>query len=69
VVLARLDPGGKIQWDRAAGGPQAAGPGETGAYDTLARSRAAAGARSVTVTGPLQQTQAGYRLQVRLIEF
>jgi hypothetical protein len=69
VKLAPLDPGGKIQWDPAAGGPQAAEPGETAAYDTLARSSEAAGGRPLTVTGPLHQTGAGYRLQVRLVEF
>jgi galactose oxidase len=69
VELVPLDPGGKIQWDPAAQGPQAAEPGEAGAYDTLTRSRGAASARRLTVTGPLHQTQAGYRLQVRLVEF
>ena len=38
-------------------------------YDTLTRSAGAVGARPLTVTGPLHQTQAGYRLQVRLVEF
>jgi hypothetical protein len=68
VELAPLAPGGKLQWDPAAGGPQVAEPGETAAYNTLARSPGAAGARPLTVTGPLQQTAAGYRLQVRLVE-
>ena len=67
--LAPLDPGGKIQWDPAAGGPQAAEPGEASAYDTLTRSPGATGERPLTVTGPLHQTEAGYRLQVRLVEF
>ncbi len=69
VELVALDPGGKIQRDPAAQGPQAAEPAEAGAYDTLTRSAGAAGARPLTVTGPLHQTQAGYRLQVRLVEF
>ncbi|MGO9784133.1 MAG: galactose oxidase-like domain-containing protein [Streptosporangiaceae bacterium] len=69
VELIPLDPGGKIQWDPAARGPQAAEPAEAGAYDTLARSAGAVGARPLTVTGPLHQTQAAYRLQVRLVEF
>jgi galactose oxidase len=69
VELAPLDPGGKIQWDPAAQGPQAAEPGEMGAYDTLTRSARAVGAGPVTVTGPLHQTQTEYHLQVRLIEF
>ena len=69
VELVPLDPDGKIQWDPAARGPQAARPGEAAAYDTLARSAGAASARPLTVTGPLQQTQARYQLQVRLVEF
>jgi hypothetical protein len=69
VELLPLAPGGKIQWDPATRGPQAAEPGEAGAYDTLTRSAGAVGVRPLTVTGPLHQTQAGYRLQVRLVEF
>ena len=69
VELVPLDPGGKIQRDPAARGPQAAEPGEAAAYDTLTHSAGVAGARPLTVTGPLHQTQAGYRLQVRLVEF
>ena len=69
VELVPLAQGGKIQWDPAARGPQAAEPGEAGAYDTLTRSAGTVGARPLTVTGPLHQTQAGYRLQVRLVEF
>ena len=53
----------------AAQGPQAAEPAEASAYDTLTRSAGAVGARPLAVTGPLHQTQAGYRLQVRLVEF
>ena len=69
VELVALDPGGKIQWDPAARGPQAADPAEAGAYGTLTRAAGAVGARPLTVTGPLHQTQAAYRLQVRLVEF
>ena len=69
VGLVPLDPEGKIQWDPAEQGPQAAEPGEMGAYDTLTRSAKAVGAGPVTVTGPLHQTQTGYHLQVRLIDF
>ena len=68
VELAPLNPQGKIQWDPAAHGPQGAEPDETGAYGELARSAGSAGARPLTVTGPLHQAQTGYRLQVRLIE-
>jgi len=69
VELVRLDPGGKIQWDPATQGPQAAEPSETGAYDTLTLSAEAIGSRPLTVTGPLHQTPAGYQLQVRLTDF
>lgn len=69
VELIPLDPGGKIQWETATGAPQAAEPSEAAAYDTLTRSAEAVGPRPLTVTGPLHQTQAGYRLQVRLVEF
>ncbi len=69
VELVPLDPEGKIQWDPATQGPQAAEPAEASAYDKLTRSAGAVGARPLTVTGPLHQTQAGYRLQVRLVEF
>jgi hypothetical protein len=68
IELVPLDPQGKVQWDPAAHGPQGAEPGETGAYDKLARSAGSAGTRPLTVTGPLHQAQTGYRLQVRLIE-
>jgi hypothetical protein len=69
VELVPLDPGAKIQWDPEARGPQAADPGEAAAYDTLIRSAGAVGSRPLTVTGPLHQTQAGYQLQVRLVDF
>ena len=68
VELTRLDPSGKIQWDQAAARPQPASPSETVAYDSLTGSSQATGTRRLTVTGPLSQTQAGYRLQVRLVE-
>jgi galactose oxidase len=68
VELVPLDPRGKIQWDLATQGPQPAGPGEVAAYNTLTQSAAAASAQRLTVTGPLGQTEAGYRLQVRLVE-
>jgi galactose oxidase len=69
VELAPLDSGGKIQWDPATSGPRPIEPGEAEAYNTLTRSPGAAGARPLTVTGPLNQTGVGYRLQVRLVEF
>lgn len=69
VELTPLDPEGKIQWDPAANGPQVAQPAEAGAYGRLTRLAGTGGARPLTVTGPLHQTPAGYRLQVRLFEF
>jgi galactose oxidase len=69
VELVPLDPGGKIQWDPATQGPQAAEPSETSAYGTLTRSGRAVGSRPLTVTGPLHQTPTGYQLQVRLADF
>ena len=69
VELVPLDPGGKIQWDLEARGPQAAEPTEAAAYDTLTRSAGSVGARPLAITGPLHQTHAGYQLQVRLVEF
>jgi hypothetical protein len=69
VELAPLGPGDKIQWDRTAASPEAVEPGEATAYNRASRSLGVAGARRLTVTGPLHQTRAGYRLQVRLVEF
>jgi hypothetical protein len=69
VELVPLDPGGKIQWDPATQGPQAAERSETSAYGTLTRSGRPVGSRPLTVTGPLHQTPAGYQLQVRLADF
>jgi galactose oxidase len=70
-----LDPGQPVHiaelWDPETGQwtMLAAEPGEAAAYDTLTHSAGVVGARPLTVTGPLHQTQAGYRLQVRLVEF
>ena len=68
VTLTPLGPGQKVQWDRAAAAPEPVEDTEAAAYGTLVRSPRGAGARQVTVTGPLIQTKAGYRLQVRLVE-
>jgi Integrase core domain len=59
----------EAQFWHPTGCSKAAEPAEAVAYDTLTRSAGAAGAGPLTVTGPLHQTQAGYRLQVRLVEF
>ena len=69
VELTPLGPGQKIQWDRAAAAPEALDSAEATAYGTLIRSRPGAGAQQLAVTGPLSQAEAGYRLQVRLVEF
>jgi len=69
VELTPLGPGQKIQWDRAAAAPEALEPAEATAYGTLTRSGRGADAQQLAVTGPLSQTEAGYRLQVRLVEF
>jgi galactose oxidase len=69
VELVPLAPDGKIQWDPATRGPQAAEPREAAAYDTLTRSAGKVGAQPLALTGPLHQTQVGYRLQVRMVEF
>jgi hypothetical protein len=68
VELLPLGPGQKVQWDQAAAAPAQAEPNEAAAYSMLIRSRRMAGPQPVTVTGPITQTEAVYRMQVRLIE-
>ncbi len=68
VTLTPLQPGRKIQWDPGAASPEPAQESEAAAYSTLLRSSQRPHADRVTVTGPLSQTQAGYLLQVRLVE-
>jgi len=67
VRLVAMVAADKIQWDNAAGAPKALDPQEAGAFASLA---AQAGnltpGRSVTVTGPLKETAAGFQLEVRL---
>ena len=48
VELVALAPGGKIQWDPAARGPQAAEPAEAGAFDTLTNLPETAGAADLS---------------------
>jgi hypothetical protein len=69
VERAPLDPGDKIQWDRAAARPEPVTPSESAAHNTLTHSSQAARTRQLTVTGPLLQTAAGYRLKVRQVQF
>jgi galactose oxidase len=68
VTLTPLGPGRKIQWDPGAASPEPVRESEAAAYSTLLRSSQGPHADRVTVTGPLSQTQAGYLLQVRLVE-
>jgi hypothetical protein len=68
VTLTPLGPGRKVQWDRAATSPEPLRESEAAAYSMLLRSSQRPPAGRVTVTGPLSQTQAGYLLQVRLVE-
>jgi len=68
VELLPLGPGQKVQWDQAATAPAHVEPDEAAAYSMLIRARRMAGAQPVTVTGPITQAEAVYRLQVRLIE-
>ena len=68
VSLIRLKPEGKIQWDKVARRPQAVTKEEATAYDRLAKSASSGSAGPVTITGPVTETEAGYKLQVRLIK-
>ena len=68
IELVPLGPGQKIQWDQATAGPAPVEPNEAAAYSMLIRSRRMAGAQRLTVTGPITQTEATYRIQVRLAE-
>jgi hypothetical protein len=67
VQLAPLAPRDKIQWDVSAGRPEPLKPSEAEAYERLAsQSKNLAHGQRVTITGPLQQTDTGYELKVRL---
>jgi hypothetical protein len=68
VTLTPLGPGQKVQWDRDTASPEPPRESEAAAYSTLLRSSQRPHGGRVTVTGPLSQTQAGYLLQVRLVE-
>jgi galactose oxidase len=68
VELVPLEPGEKIQWDRKAERPQTVTPEEAAAHMTLARFVSSGNAKSVSVTGPVNQTKTGYKLQVRLLQ-
>jgi hypothetical protein len=65
IQLVPLAPEDKVQWDHTARAPRPLQPGEASAYEQLA---SAPRDGDVTVTGPLRQTDAGYRLEVRLFQ-
>lgn len=68
VQLARLEGCAKVQWDRAAGASRSPDDDEPLAFERLAASvRGRANGEQVAVTGPLIQTDRGYRLHVRLL--
>jgi galactose oxidase len=68
VELAPLEGTEKIQWDRPRRQPQPVEREEAAAYDALAALALTTSPLRVTVTGPLHQTEMGYRLHVRLVE-
>jgi hypothetical protein len=67
VRLVHLEAGGKVQWDKDAGRPQAITEEEASEYDKLIHLTSSDDTDLVTVTGPVSQTEAGYTLQVRSI--
>jgi galactose oxidase len=69
VTLTPLGHGQKVQWDRAAAAPEPVRESEAAAYGMLLRASREAGARRVTVTGPLSQAETRYLLHVRVVEF
>jgi galactose oxidase len=69
VSLVPLEPEGKVQLDKDARRPQAVTEEEAATYDRLAQSASSGSAGPVTVTGPVSQSEAGYKLQVRLIKW
>jgi galactose oxidase len=68
VLLVPLNPADKVQWNRPARVPKAPGPGEAAAYDRLTTEVAATPGQPVTITGPLLQSDGGYRLEVRALQ-
>ena len=65
VLLRPLGAASKIQWNRATASPRAPEPQEADAYQNLAAAQGTAEDRRVTVTGPLEETDSGYLLEVR----
>jgi hypothetical protein len=70
VVLAPLDPGEKIQFDRPSGTAKPATADELAAYERLLAGYRSAGATDlpVRVTGPLKMRDVGWVLHVRSFE-
>lgn len=68
VMLAPLEPGHKVQWDRGAASGQPLPESEAAAYSLLRRSSQRPNGHRVTITGPLSQTRDGYLLHVRLAD-
>ena len=68
VALVPLNPADKVQWNPAARAPKAAEPGEVEAYAALLAESASTLGQSVTVTGPLVQSDAEYQLEVRIAQ-
>lgn len=65
LLLVPIAPDDKVQWDRTAGAPRPLEPAEASAYEQL-HSTPRDG--EVSVTGPLRQTDEGYRLEVRVFQ-
>jgi glycosidase len=65
VALAPLQPGAKVQLDMENGVPRPLPEAEKQAYANLVGRAQGTPGQSVTVTGPLKKTDAGYVLEVR----
>ena len=64
IFLRPLGAASKIQWNRTTASPRAPEPQEANAYQNLAA--APVEHHRVTVTGPLEETDSGYLLEVRV---
>jgi hypothetical protein len=67
TILAPLNPADKVQWNAAARAPEAAEPDEIAAYTTLVAATETTPGQSVTVIGPLVQSDTGIQLEVRRV--
>jgi galactose oxidase len=67
VLLGPLGASDTVQWNSATASPRVPDPREANAYQTLAAQPSSLSAgQQVTVTGPLEETDAGYLLKVRV---